>query len=211
VQLAEPYLIARAPEFSAALSAIAGDADAQVATQVFLAFRAAAQAGAAQLPAVFLEPQRPLPLVAKLIERDRNDKSLGTLGESAKKGRLVYETLCIACHGPDAGGVRIDNKLIAPQLTKSAWFANGGNVPILARVLLKGQTGPIDGVSYGEGLMPPVEKSHTDEQIAQVLSYIGERWHGWKKPAEASDVARVREEVKARTNPWTSEELKAVK
>ena len=82
---------------------------------------------------------------------------------------------------------------------------------MLARVLLKGQTGPIEGVSYGEGLMPPVEKSHTDEQIAQVLSYIGERWHGWKSPASASDITRVREEIKARTPPWTHEELKAVK
>ena len=78
-------------------------------------------------------------------------------------------------------------------------------------MLLKGQTGPIDGVSYGEGLMPPVENSHTDEQIAQVLSYIGERWHGWKKPASASDITRIREEVKARTTPWTHEELKAVR
>ncbi len=107
--------------------------------------------------------------------------------------------------------MRIADKLMAPQLTKSAWFGNGGNVPVLARLLLKGQTGPIEGVSYGEGLMPPVEKSHTDEQIAQVLSYIGERWHGWKSPASPSDIARIREEVKARTTPWTHEELKAVK
>ena len=60
-------------------------------------------------------------------------------------------------------------------------------------------------------LMPPVENSHTDEQIAQVLSYIGERWHGWKKPAAASDITHIREEIKARTTPWTHEELKAVK
>ncbi len=206
---AEPHLAARDAAFSTPLAAMAADADAQVATQVFLAFRAAAQTGAAQLPAAFLDAK--LPLVAKVIERDRNDKNLSTLGDSAKKGRLVYETLCIACHGPDANGVRLNEKLIAPQLTKSAWFANGGNVPVLARLLLKGQTGPIEGVTYGEGLMPPVEKSHSDEQIAQVLSYIGERWHGWKKPADPSEIARIRDQVKDRTTPWTHEELKAVK
>ena len=107
--------------------------------------------------------------------------------------------------------MRIDEKLLAPQLTKSAWFANGGNVPVLARVLLKGQIGPIEGVSYGEGLMPSVEKSHTDEQIAQVLSYIGERWHGWKKPAAAAAVGKVRKEIADRQTPWTHEELKALK
>lgn len=209
VQLAEPRLAQRDAAFSTTLAAMATDADAQVATQVFLAFRAAAQTGAAQLPAAFLDAKQPL--ITKLIERDRADRNLHQLSDTAKQGRIVYETLCIACHGPDASGVRIADKLLAPQLTKSAWFANGGNVPVLARVLLKGQTGPIEGVTYGEGLMPPIENSHTDAQIAQVLSYIGERWHGWKKPAAASDITRIREEVKSRTAPWTHEELKAVK
>ncbi len=208
VQLAEPRLLQRAAEFSTTLTTLAADPDAQVATQVFLAFRAAAQTGAAQMPPAFLNAN--LPLITKLIERDQSDKSLRTLGDTAKKGRLVYETLCIACHGPDANGVKIDDKLLAPQLTKSAWFSNGGNVPVLARVLLKGQTGPIDGVTYGEGLMPPVENSHTDEQIAQVLSYIGERWHGWKTPPAAGDIARVRQETADRKTPWTHEELKAL-
>ncbi len=211
VQLAEPRLAQRDPAFSTALAVMAADTDAQVAAQVFLAFRAAAQTGAAQMPPAFLDITRPLPIVAKLIERDRGDQNLGQLGDSAKSGRLVYETLCIACHGPDGNGVRIDEKLLAPQLTKSAWFANGGNVPVLARVLLKGQIGPIEGVSYGEGLMPSVEKSHTDEQIAQVLSYIGERWHGWKKPAAAAAVGKVRKEIADRQTPWTHEELKALK
>ena len=210
VQLAEPHLLQRDAGFPTTLSAMATDADEQVATQVFLAFRAAVQTGAAQMPPAFLNIQRPLPVIAKLIERDQNDKNLGTLGDTARKGKLVYETLCIACHGPDASGVKLGDKFLAPQLTKSAWFSNDGNVPVLARVLLKGQTGPIDGVSFGEGLMPPVENSHTDEQIAQVLSYIGERWHGWKTPASAGDISRIREEIKDRHTPWTHEELKAL-
>ena len=208
VQLAEPRLLQRDAAFSTTLAAMAADADAQVATQVFLAFRAAAQTGAAQVPAAFLGAK--LPLITKLIERDQNDKKLGQLGDTARKGRLVYETLCTACHGPDGNGVRIADKLLAPQLIKSAWFADGGNVPILARVLLKGMTGPIDGVSYDAGLMPPVENSHTDEQIAQVLSYIGERWHGWKTPAAAADIARIRQETADHKTPWTQEELKAL-
>jgi cytochrome c len=53
------------------------------------------------------------------------------------KSCLFAGTLCIACHGPDANGVRVAEKLLAPQLTKSAWFANGGNAPVLARVLFE--------------------------------------------------------------------------
>ena len=210
VQLAEPHLIQRDAAFSTTLTAMAADADAQVATQVFLAFRAAAPTGAAQMPPAFLDLQRPLPVVAKLIERDQSDKQLAQLSDTAKKGKLVYESLCIACHGPDGAGVKIADKFLAPQLTKSAWFASGGNVPVLARVLLKGQTGPIDGVSYDAGLMPPVENSHTDAQIAQVLSYVGERWHAWKTPAAPADIARARQEIADRKTPWTHEELTAL-
>ena len=90
-------------------------------------------------------------------------------------------------------------------------MANNGNVNVLARILLKGQAGPIDGTTYGAGLMPPLEKTHTDEQIAHVLTYAGERWHGWNRAVTAEEVARIRKEIEARTAPWNSEELKALK
>ena len=90
--------------------------------------------------------------------------------------------------------VRVD---LAPKLVESSWFADGGNVKVLARVLLKGQSGPIDGVTYGEGLMPPLETSHTDEQIAAVLTYVGQRWHQWKNPVDPALVAQVQESCSA--------------
>ena len=83
-------------------------------------------------------------------------------------------------------------------------------VKVLARVLLKGQSGPIDGVTYGEGLMPPLETSHSDEQIAAVLTYVGQRWHQWKNPVDPALVAQVRKETAERKQPWTHEELKTV-
>ena len=100
--------------------------------------------------------------------------------------------------------------LLAPPLARSAWMSDNGNVPVLARILLKGQTGPIEGISYGAGLMPPLEKTHTDEQLAQVLTYAGERWHGWSRPLTADDIAKIRQETGARSDPWTHEELKAL-
>ena len=59
--------------------------------------------------------------------------------------------------------------------------------------------------------MPPLEKSHTDEQIADVLTYAGERWHGWKRNITAEKAASIRKETEARQTPWTQEELKALK
>jgi len=137
-------------------------------------------------------------------------KASTSLGESASRGKQIYETLCTSCHGPDGEGVKQGDKLLAPAFSKSHWFKNDGRVSVLARIVLQGQTGPIDGAKYGEGLMVPLESTYNDEQIAGVLNFIGERWHKWSKPIEASAIARVRGEIADRHTPWTYEELMAL-
>ena len=49
--------------------------------------------------------------------------------------------LCTTCHGPDGKGVAQGDKFLAPPLAKSEWFKRGGDVDILGRILLKGQSG----------------------------------------------------------------------
>jgi hypothetical protein len=103
--------------------------------------------------------------------------------------------------------VRTPDKILAPSLAKSTWFAAGGDVQALARITLKGLTGPINGQTYGEGLMVPLEATHTDAQIANVLSYIGQRWHAWPAPADPLQITRVRHELADRKQPWSHDEL----
>lgn len=204
VQLAEPWLAQRHAALESAVKALNTDPDAQVATQVFLAWRAVG------MPGNFQPGARPLPLVTALKANDADESLQQKLSPGARQGRLVYESLCMACHGLDGMGVKAAEGLLAPPLAKSAWMADNGNVPVIARILLKGQTGPIDGISYGAGLMPPLEHTHTDEQLAQVLTYAGERWHQWTRPLTPADIAKIRTASKERTTPWTHEELKAV-
>ena len=203
VQLAEPLLVKRDADIAKTLAAMLGDADAQVRTQLFLAYRAAGQSAPAELTA------KPGPIIVALLEKEKADSLLGALSESGKQGRQIYETLCTTCHGPDGKGVAQGDKFLAPPLAKSEWFKRGGNVGILGRILLKGQTGPIDGVNYGEGSMIPLEQTYTDEQLASVLNFIGQRWHNWTQPIAAEAIARVRQETADRKTPWTHEELKA--
>ena len=202
VQLAEPMLAKKDAEVLKAVAPMASDADAHVRSQVFLANRAAGLPQPAELTA------KPGPIIAALMEKEKADGLLAVLGESGKQGRQIYETLCTTCHGPDGKGMKQGDKLLAPPLAKSEWFKRNGNVPMLARILLKGQTGPIDGQTYGEGIMLPLEAAYNDEQLANVLNFIGERWHSWKVPATAADIAVVRKEVADRKTPWTETELK---
>lgn len=205
VQLSEALLGAGDAEIIAAVKSLNADPDAQVVTQVYLAWSAAGE------PEHFQPGQRPLPLVDALKSFAASEAAQSKFSKTARKGRLIYESLCITCHGADGMGVKAGDLLMAPPLAKSQWMANNGNVPALARILLKGQTGPIEGVNYAGGLMPPLEKTHTDDQIAQVLTYAGERWHSWDRPLTAADIAAVRKAIESRTAPWTHEELKAVK
>jgi mono/diheme cytochrome c family protein len=205
VQLAEPSFAAGDAETVAALKAMGTDPDPQVATQQFLACAAASD------PEQFQSDGRSLPLVDALKNFAAREAEQSKLSKTARKGRLVYESLCITCHGADGMGVKAGDLLMAPPLAKSPWMANNGNVPVLARILLKGQIGPIEGINYAGGLMPALEKSHTDDQIAQVLTYAGERWHGWNRKLTPDDIAPVRKFIESRTAPWTHEELKAVK
>lgn len=210
VQLVEPRLVRGEKAAVDALTAMAGDPDAQVATQVFLAFRAAEAAGGPAIPVVLRQPARPLPLVTRIVDRDRA-ASRQQLSEAGRHGKAVYEGLCIACHGADGQGVPSNDRLLAPPLAKSAWFADGGHVPALARVVLKGLAGPVDGVEYGavkgEGVMVAMENTHSDADLAAVLTYVGQAWHGWSRSVDPREIARVRAEVAARHDPWTQDEL----
>ena len=90
---------------------------------------------------------------------------------------------------------------------ESNWLKSNGKAGILARILLKGVTGPIDGVSYSGGSMVALEHLYKDPQLANVLNFIGERWHKWTRPIHPSKIAEVRRQLATRAIPWTREEL----
>jgi mono/diheme cytochrome c family protein len=204
VQLAEPWLTRKDPEVVKNLAPMTDDSDAQVRIQLFLAYRAAGMSPPAELT------NRPNPIIAALLQKERADSELASLGESGKRGQRIYESLCTACHGQDGKGVKQGTGLLAPPLLRSEWFRNGGHVDVIARILLKGQSGPINGVTYGEGFMLPLEETYDDEQLASVINFIGQRWNDWKVPVEAAEIARVRQEIAARKTPFSHEELKEI-
>jgi mono/diheme cytochrome c family protein len=111
-------------------------------------------------------------------------------------GRKLYDTFCVACHGPDGRG----RERQAPGLVGSPLVVGDAGVP--TRVLLAGKEGEI-------GLMPPLA-ALTDEQIASVLTYVRREW-GNVAPAVTPDaVKETRGLTKLRRRPWTAEELRGL-
>ena len=127
VQLAEPLLVKKDADIAKTLAAMHGDADAQVRTQLFLAYRAAGASAPAELTA------KPGPIIVALLEKEKADSLLAVLSESGKQGKQIYETLCTTCHGPDGKGVAQGDKFLAPPLAKSVWFKRASDVDICNR------------------------------------------------------------------------------
>lgn len=120
-------------------------------------------------------------------------------------GQQVYMTVCFACHQPTGQGL----PGMFPPLADSDWVkANGPDR--LVRMVLHGITGPIsvNGKPFATPapLMPP-QAMLTDQQIADVLTYIRGSFGNGAKPVRPDQVTSIRLAEKARTTPWTEAEL----
>ena len=141
----------------------------------------------------------------KLEEIRRKNK---VLAESIVRGKLIFNTLCINCHGPNGKGLDApDGKglKLAPPLDGSPRVT--GHKERLTRILLNGLIGPVDGKTYSGGLMLPM-RSNSDKWIADVGTYIRNSWGNTAPLIEASDVKRIRTASGKRLGPWTLVELK---
>ncbi len=112
-------------------------------------------------------------------------------------GQEIYRNVCQACHQPDGRG----QDRIAASLIDSPLALARADVPV--RILLNGKEGAI-------GLMPPVGQVFTDEQIADVLTYIRREWGQTGSPVDAAAVKTTRAETTGRQRPWTDAELQAL-
>jgi len=125
----------------------------------------------------------------------------------------VFTSLCQTCHGPDGNGV----SALAPPLNGSNWVQGDKNK--LIPIVLYGLTGPIKvaGKMYQSpeinGDMPGIgaNKEFSDEDIAQVLSFIRNAWNNKATPITANDVKEQRAKFTDRQKTFTMEELNSLK
>lgn len=104
-------------------------------------------------------------IIASLIAIS-GQKMQDGLAASVKRGKLVYDQTCLACHQADGGGVPRMN----PPLIKTKWVLGDKNT--LINIVLKGLNEEIEveGEIY-HNPMPP-HSFLTDQQIADVLTFV---------------------------------------
>ncbi len=111
--------------------------------------------------------------------------ALGQTQTALAPGKAVYETNCLACHQIDGSGV----PQLTPSLIKSKYVA--GDKAKLITIVLKGlQDTEIDGQMY-DNPMPPFEHL-SDEEIANLLTYVRSSFGNSAGPVKTADVVKTR-------------------
>jgi mono/diheme cytochrome c family protein len=125
-----------------------------------------------------------------------------------QQGNDVFNAVCFSCHGPDALGAPLDGApagtTMAPPLAGSPRVQ--GHRDYIIKVLLRGLTGPVDGKTYRDVMVP---MDNTDEWVAGIASYVRTSFGNTGDMVTPADVARVRAEIAARKTPWTQGEIES--
>lgn len=107
-----------------------------------------------------------------------------------EKGKAIYGKECLSCHQPDGLGVQGMN----PPLAQTEWVLGPKNR--LINIVVNGLTDPIeiDGDTF-HNPMPP-HPHLTDQEVADVLTYVRNSFGNKASAVTAREVKKVRAEKK---------------
>jgi mono/diheme cytochrome c family protein len=124
-----------------------------------------------------------------------------------QRGDGIYKEICSQCHGDDGRGTPVaggaPGTTMAPPLAGSPRVQ--GHRDYVADALLHGLTGPIDGRTYTQVMIPM--GTQDDDWIASVGSYVRSSFGNDAPLLSAADVARVRLASARRKTSWTVAEI----
>jgi mono/diheme cytochrome c family protein len=137
------------------------------------------------MPAILkAQTKKPLTKVAPTTS------SANSVKASIGRGQSVYAKYCLTCHQVDGSGVQDMN----PPLTRTKWTL--GSKTVMIQQVLKGSSGKveIDGDTF-RNTMPPL-KTLTDQQIADVLTYVRNSFGNKASTVTPADVKTIRAKTK---------------
>jgi mono/diheme cytochrome c family protein len=111
------------------------------------------------------------------------------MAASITRGAVVYKNVCITCHQADGGGVPNMN----PPLIKTEYVL--GDKTRLAHIVLAGLAEPIEinGDDYKQHM--PAQNYLTDQQVADVLTYVRNNFGNKASAVQVAEVKAVRDKL----------------
>jgi mono/diheme cytochrome c family protein len=122
-----------------------------------------------------------------------------------EKGAVIFNELCVQCHGADGTGTSLGNgQIMAPPLTGSSRVQAHPEYTI--KTILRGLEGPIEGKTYPGAIMVGMQEQ-SDEWIAAIASYIRLNLTNEASLVSAEEVAKVREKTTHQKGPYRYDKL----
>ena len=111
--------------------------------------------------------------------------------EDLAKGKALYEGAgsCFACHQPNGKGIPGS----VPSLEKSAWVTDSAER--LIAMVLRGVEGPMLVNKRGYNSAMPPQLLFDDEQLALILTYVGNSFGNKSEAITAAQVKKLRDEL----------------
>jgi mono/diheme cytochrome c family protein len=117
---------------------------------------------------------------------EQTDRALAS-GDATKRGALLYLDNCAACHRPDGRGY----EGVFPSLAGNPVVETDNPLSLISIVLLGSQTSRTS-TTPAQFAMPAFAWRLTDQDAADVVSFIRSSWGNDAKPVEAPKVAALR-------------------
>lgn len=141
-------------------------------------------------------------IIAAAPKRTEASREFLVDAEVHQRGAEVYGRTCIACHGPDGRGV----EGAFPPLLGSDWITGAKDLPI--QIVLHGLMGPVEvGGKKFNNVMPPLGGTLSDQEIADVMTYVRQSWSNDASPVSVAEVAKVRKDTGDRKTMYQAADL----
>lgn len=139
---------------------------------------------------LWAQPRKPAATQARKPASAPTKLTAGPTQASVERGKQIYSKVCAACHQKDGGGVPRLN----PPLIKTDYVL--GDKTRLINIVLKGFNQPIeiDDEEYTNP-MPP-QPQLTDQQIADVLTFVRNNFGNKASAVTPAEVKVVRAKTK---------------
>lgn len=125
-------------------------------------------------------------LIAAVALATTIDASAQDKAASMTRGQKVYNEYCKTCHQANGQGLGA----VYPPLAKSDYLVKTP-MPQIIKEVVNGKSGKIkvNGKEYN-GVMAPLPKKYTDEDIAGVLTYVYNSWGNKGPVVTVADVKK---------------------
>jgi alcohol dehydrogenase (quinone), cytochrome c subunit len=124
--------------------------------------------------------------LASFAYDERTDRELAS-GDARKRGALLYLDNCAACHRPDGRGY----EGVFPSLAGNPIVETDNPLSLISVVLLGSKTSRTS-TTPAQFAMPAFAWRLTDQDVADIISFIRSSWGNDAKPIEAPQVVALR-------------------